>query len=205
MLRFANHVDLLVGGRALGPISNVLLLKVKSRLLYCFDLLRRSRTSDTQVRVVSMSPREAMSIALPADGAGYIGFKCPECSRYFKVIAIGVRADTQGVYCAYCGHHDAAERFLTDDEIEQIKRIAADRVVEQVHGRFQGMVTSAFRGSKNVKVTRSSYERPPSPDRPLERDLPCKHLCDRCSLEFAYEGSAIFCPQCYAPLNSSEA
>lgn len=145
-----------------------------------------------------------LSVPLPSDGAGYVGFECPACDRYFKLLASGLLEDTKQVYCVYCGHHDQAQAFLTADEIEQVKKIGVAHVTEQVHKDLEEMLLDAFRGSKNVKVTRGSRQRPAPPDRPLERDLPNEHLCARCALRFGHEGNARFCPQCYAPLNSTE-
>src|SRR5262245_53642348 len=112
-----------------------------------------------------------MKIALPPDADGFIGFECPTCCGYFKVVGATV-SDAGHVTCTYCGHRDESEPFLTKAEVGYIQRVGAGKAVAQLHGQFQDMLTKAFGNSKNVKVTKGPAPTPRSTPRPLERALP---------------------------------
>lgn len=156
----------------------------------------------TLVEMKGLDKNITLKIAIPPDAAGYVGFECPSCERYFKVVAASVRNVANHMYCAYCGHHAAPDQFLTAAEIEQAKRTGVNKIAEQLHGQFQDMLVDAFRGSKNVKVTREHHARPHAPPRSNERDVEHEQTCATCALRFGFDGSADFCPQCKSPVLS---
>jgi ssDNA-binding Zn-finger/Zn-ribbon topoisomerase 1 len=140
-----------------------------------------------------------MQIALPPDAAGFVGFECPSCRRYFKVLDATFTASAH-VHCTYCGHDDEPEKFLTAAEVDYLKGVGAGKAIEQLHGQFEDMLVNTFRNSKNVKVTREQHSPPTAPTRPTERTLPQQNTCPKCALVYAFESNARVCPQCRAPV-----
>ena len=140
-----------------------------------------------------------MQIALPPDAAGFIGFECPSCHRYFKVVAATFTGSAE-VNCTYCGHEDESEKFLTEAEVDYLKRVGAGNAIEQLHGQFQDMLVDTFRNSSNVKVTRKQHSSPTAPTRPNERELPQQNTCSKCALVYAFDSEAKICPQCSTPV-----
>jgi ssDNA-binding Zn-finger/Zn-ribbon topoisomerase 1 len=136
-----------------------------------------------------------MQIALPPDESGFIGFECPSCHRYFKVVA-ATHTSSGDIHCTYCGHRDESGKFLTEAEVDYLKGVGAGKAIEQLHGQFQDMLLNAFRGSKNVKVTREQHSPPAMPNRPNERDMAQQNTCPKCALVYAFERDARVCPQC---------
>ncbi|CAM3098139.1 TFIIB-type zinc ribbon-containing protein [Lactococcus hircilactis] len=56
-------------------------------------------------------------IKIPTDNDGYILFKCPKCTNYFKVKPSDVEDDgILQIFCPACGL--SSENYLTDDIIE---------------------------------------------------------------------------------------
>ncbi|MBX3159218.1 MAG: hypothetical protein KF773_24835 [Deltaproteobacteria bacterium] len=139
-----------------------------------------------------------MQVALPPDAAGFIGFECPQCRRYFKIVD-ATHNGSHTLRCAYCGHSDDSETSLTAAEVDYLKQVHFGEATAQLQGQFEDDMVNTFRNSENVTVTREHHLPPSPPPRPMERDLPNQNTCGSCGLVYAVESDAKICPQCAAP------
>jgi DNA-directed RNA polymerase subunit RPC12/RpoP len=72
-------------------------------------------------------------VSIPADDEGFIGRRCPDCGRFFKMKAEQWKAlpDDTVVTCPYCGHRpqDTSD-FMTPQQNQRVQA-AAEALAEQ--------------------------------------------------------------------------
>src|SRR5580704_2669796 len=139
------------------------------------------------------------SISIAADDEGYLGRECPiqDCLGYFKITpGTGIKGPAP-CYCPYCGHKDASNTFLTQEQIEYAKSVVLRKVTDAIHQDLKSLEfeqrPQGFLGigiSLKVKST-------PLPIRYYrEKELETAITCDGCTLRYAIYGVFGWCPDC---------
>lgn len=140
-----------------------------------------------------------LQVRIPTDENGMAGRQCPDekCRRYFK-LKPGTGLPTDICHCPYCGTEGDAADFLTQDQMEYLKSIAAKHVLTPILEGFKQSVESLNRPSNN-----SLIEIKFSVDTPnfkihsyYESDVETDVVCDSCGLEFGVFGVFASCPDC---------
>ena len=135
-------------------------------------------------------------VSVAGDGMGFIGRACDatDCKQYFKV-RIPDHKDI--LYCPYCGSRFSKKTLFTRDQIDHIRRVAAEEARVYAHEEIQAMFKSAFSGSQFV-----TYTPGPRPARRTvtpaykERDVDTELECSECSTQFQVYGIFGYCPGC---------
>jgi len=74
--------------------------------------------------------RMKVNVKLPEDEKGFIGRKCPQCGKYFKV-KIGTGLNDSECNCPYCGFAGDHQKFVTDEQLEYAKSVAMRKFEKQ--------------------------------------------------------------------------
>lgn len=134
-------------------------------------------------------------VTFPSDPSGYHGRQCPvtECRRYFKVtVGTGVPDATECI-CAYCGHSDSVDNFVTDEQFNYAMQVATDIAAREI---FDAIRPAFEFGSPNDTLFARMKYIPPEILPYVERELETALVCDGCGLRYAVYGLFAFCPDC---------
>ena len=135
-------------------------------------------------------------VSVPSDGRGFIGRACDatECRQYFK-IRIPDHKDL--LFCPYCGSRFSKSFLLTPEQIDHVRRVAAEEARVYVHSEFQKMLKSVFSGSQIITYTPGPHpvKRAVTPAY-MEREVDTELVCSECATQFQVYGIFGYCPGC---------
>jgi hypothetical protein len=157
-------------------------------------------------RVVGQQGSEIeMQISIPTDEDGFVGRECPDCEQVFRMQADdhGALPDDVELWCVYCGRHAGKSEFLTQQQLNRIKRAAGD-IGEQILGQALDHVLRPLarqrprsRSGLSIQV---SYRSKPFYPQPLpgidEERLIRIRSCATCALRYGVFGEHRYCPVC---------
>jgi uncharacterized Zn finger protein (UPF0148 family) len=151
---------------------------------------------------------EPVSIPVEVDAKGYLDRECPNeaCEFHFKVNLQdwGKLADPDLVTCPMCGHKDSPSKWLTTQQVEELRARAKARILGVLDQAMRDDARS-FNDSqpKNglIKLSLSvsgSARSIPDITLPIQaaEAMELEITCDQCTTRFAVVGSAFFCPVC---------
>jgi hypothetical protein len=161
------------------------------------DPLREIRELEQGVRLVAH---------VEADADGYLDRSCPfvECGAYFKVheddwSALSFTATT---YCVFCRHEADPSAFVTPEQVEYLKSVAAAEFVRRITAVLQPAIDEVNNAPPNPFFRFRLDLRPPSLGPaipPAAVDLmKVRSRCDACGCRVAFIGTAFFCHGCGA-------
>jgi len=138
-------------------------------------------------------------VSLPTDEQGMVGQQCPspECGQYFK-LKPGTGLPIEDCGCPYCGTRADSSEFLTYDQLEYAKSVAAKQVLEPTLRDFKRNIEALNRPSRGSLIDiKFSVNLPPFRTHSYqESDVETHVTCTNCGLEFAVFGVFAFCPDC---------
>ncbi|MHC2633958.1 RNA polymerase subunit RPABC4/transcription elongation factor Spt4 [Bradyrhizobium liaoningense] len=161
------------------------------------DLIRTLKSLDGM--------KVSVPAAVQADKDGYIDRQCPatECEFLFKVHEDDWRnvVRDEAVWCPFCGHEGASDKWWTHEEIERAKEAAFAEVKHQVN---RAMRTDAERWNRRqprnsfISMTMKVDAKPKEIVLPAAASDPMQLRigCSQCACRYAVIGSAYFCPAC---------
>lgn len=138
---------------------------------------------------------KTFTISIPTD-QGFLGQICPskECGKYFKI-----HDDHFGkiIYCPYCGSELKDADLFTPEQQKYFETKAKDIAVDYMIDEIDKMFSSAFRGSKYIKYTKSPKKRTHSAPRTIkEQKVDSEISCPDCGTKFQVFGIFGYCPIC---------
>lgn len=139
---------------------------------------------------------KTFNISVPSDERGFIGRACdsPDCKQYFKIL---IPDHKETLICPYCGSSFSKTDLLTGEQLDHVRRAAAEEVKAYAFDEIQKMFKNATRGSKNL--TFEPGRRPPKhPVVPAykEREVDTELECCECNTQFQVYGIFGYCPGC---------
>ncbi|MFC5626231.1 hypothetical protein [Algoriphagus winogradskyi] len=158
------------------------------------------------IKEIEKMERMKISIPLETDADGYIDKECPseECLFQFKIKSKDwTKVERNDVaFCPYCRHEDEPENWYTTEQVEDSKKQAINHI--------QGRIGQALRDGANdfnarqpkkgfitmslsVKGTAGRSQIMPIP---AAQEMRLHVQCEQCDTEYAFIGSAFFCPCC---------
>jgi hypothetical protein len=147
--------------------------------------------------------RTNIKVELPTDDKGFIGRRCPQCQKYFKV-KFGTGLHGFECNCPYCGFADEHQEFATQEQIEYARSMAMKKFEEEVlepmlqnfERRLKRLEDATRGGFIQIKVEshRSPMMMPLSIYQ--EKEVETYVKCDHCGLEFEVYGVFANCPDC---------
>jgi hypothetical protein len=72
-----------------------------------------------------------IGVSLPTDEHGFIGRKCPQCKKYFKV-KFGTGLHSSECNCPYCEFAGDHQEFATDEQVKYAESVAMKKFEEEV-------------------------------------------------------------------------
>jgi hypothetical protein len=147
-----------------------------------------------------------ISVAIPADDAGYFGRECPSCERIFRMQVDDYKAlpDDPRLTCPYCCHEDDHSQFFTKQQVDRAMGAAQEYASQLIEGSLDNIFTNmtrrvnSRRGAVRMSYSGSSRSRrAPNPLPPIVEEAPIRErTCDRCHNRYAVFGDHIACPVC---------
>jgi len=147
--------------------------------------------------------RMNVRVNLPADQKGFIGRKCPQCKKYFKV-KFGTGLHGSECNCPYCGFNGEHRQFDTEEQIKYAESMAISKFEEEVlepmlqdfEGELKRLEDATRDGFIQIKVEsqRSPMLMPLSTYQ--EKEVETYVKCDHCGFEFEVYGVFANCPDC---------
>ena len=149
--------------------------------------------------------RQQISVSIPSDVEGYFDRECPsgECLFQFKVHGDDWRDKVRDeeVFCPFCGHTAASDKWLTQEQIKHVKKAAMSHINQRL-----GRAIKRDADRWNRRQPRDSFLRmtmkvdnrprhvclPPAVADPMQ----LKITCPECVCRYAVIGAAFFCPAC---------
>jgi phage FluMu protein Com len=148
--------------------------------------------------------RMNVKVNLPIDDRGFIGRKCPQCKKYFKV-KFGTGLHGSRCNCPYCGFTTDHEGFATEEQRKYAQSVAFKELDDAV----ESMLQDFERGLKRledatregfIQIHVESYRSPLTLPLDIyrEKEVETYVKCDHCGLEFEVFGVFANCPDCKA-------
>jgi Zn ribbon nucleic-acid-binding protein len=147
--------------------------------------------------------RMDVKVELLTDEKGFIGRKCPQCKKYFKV-KFGTGLHGSECNCPYCGFAGDHQQFATEEQVKYAKSVAMNKFEEEVlepilqdfERDLKRLEDATRHGLIQIKV--ESHRSPMT--MPLntyqEKEVETYVKCDHCGLEFEVYGVFANCPDC---------
>jgi len=139
-----------------------------------------------------------ITVPLPSDEEGMVGRQCPheDCKKYFKVRTEEFDAFTDNkFYCPYCGITAHPGNFLTQNQLEYARSVAAKQFVRPLLDKLKSLEREPDRNaflSIGVKVDITE----PEIRQYLEKESRRNIHCDRCGRSYSVYGVSYYCPFC---------
>ncbi len=135
------------------------------------------------------------SVKIEPDEDGFTGRECPECEKYFKIMAgTGIPNATE-CHCPYCNHIGPQDEFWTKQQIEYAKSVVQNKISGEILKSLKKMEMKPKRNqfiSIGIEVKGS-----PTPIIFYsEKELEEKIECDNCTLSYTIYGTFGYCPDC---------
>lgn len=147
----------------------------------------------------------SIPVSFRSDEKGYIDRKCPnpDCSYMFKVLMKDweEKVSDEAVHCPMCGYIDTSDKWITDEQLAQIKQIAISWAQKYVQDTFEEAfrdLEHSTRNNKFVKVKYNPGERVSFVNNPVgqREEWSTEICCESCGTHYSVIGSAYFCPCC---------
>jgi hypothetical protein len=147
-----------------------------------------------------------ISVAIPADDAGYFGRECPRCKRIFRMHVDDYKAlpDELRLTCPYCYHEDDHSQFFTKQQVDRTMGAAQEYASQLIEGSLDNIFTNTTRrvnsrgGAVRMSYSGSSRSRrAPKPLPAIVEEAPIRErTCDQCNNRYAVFGEHVACPVC---------
>lgn len=146
----------------------------------------------------------SMPITICSDEKGYFDRECPneECLYTFKILMKDweEKVSDDEVHCPLCGHIDTADKWWTQQQLEQLNPIITgvaenySKKLDKVFGDF----ARSTRHNKYIRVTYKPSRRVSFSNNPIgqREEWETEICCDKCGTHYSVIGSAYFCPCC---------
>ena len=158
------------------------------------------------IKEIEKMERMKISIPLETDSDGYLDKECPneECLFPFKIKPNDWKKveNNDVAFCPYCRHEDEPYNWYTTEQVSVSQKQALDHVKARIG---QALRTSArefnARQPKKGFITMSLSVKGTSPTPqilPIQaaEEMRLHVQCEQCDTEYAFIGSAFFCPCC---------
>lgn len=144
-------------------------------------------------------------IELVSDTKGYFDRQCPnfECEYIFKIHMEDwkEKVSDEEVHCPLCGHIDSSDKWFTENQLEEMKKIASSWATNYVQKELSSVFKKLERTTRNNKFLKIEYKpgqkfsfinNPIGQLSEWESDI----TCNKCSTRYSVIGAAYFCPCC---------
>lgn len=158
------------------------------------------------IKEIEKMERMKIFIPLETDADGYLDKECPseECLFQFKIKPKDwKKVENNAVaFCPYCRHEDEPETWYTTEQLEESKKQAISHIKGRIGQALRvgakdfnskqprkGFITMTL----SVKGTSGNFQIIPIP---AAEEMRLHVQCQQCDTEYAFIGSAFFCPCC---------
>ena len=147
----------------------------------------------------------SIPIKILSDEKGYIDRECPkeECMYTFKILAKDwiEKVSDDKVYCPMCGHVDSSEKWMTQRQLSQIRKVAANWASFLIQSELDKVFKDFARStgnSKNIRLTYKPGRRVTFVNNPIgqSEEWETEICCEKCGTHYSVIGTAYFCPCC---------
>ena len=143
-------------------------------------------------------------ITFHSDEKGYFDRECPNenCLFTFKVkMQDWEEKITDEVHCPMCGHIDISDNWWTQQQLNDMGKIAADFAMVYVQSELNKSFKKLERNTRQNKFVKITYKPGNATtfrNNPLGQSSEWEHeiVCPKCSMRYSVIGSAYFCPNC---------
>lgn len=161
---------------------------------------------DKTLRAIrQLEGRTQLPTPIEYDEDGYLDRECPadECLFQFKVLADDwkYKVRDEEVFCPSCGHTAVSSRWMTQEQVEHVRKAAISHVSGQLG---KAMARDAAQWNRRqpkgglISMTMKVNQRPtqvllpPAAAEPMQ----LKITCPVCECRYAVVGAGFFCPSC---------
>jgi len=140
----------------------------------------------------------SFSVSLATD-EGFLGRECnnPQCSRYFRVHTDSIADE---MLCPYCGQRFASNDLFTQDQVDFLTEVAAEKAMEYAADELRkmfGKLERQTRGNKYVSFKAGPpYRAKTIQPRYAERKVDSEIVCPDCGSRFQVDGIFAHCVRC---------
>ncbi|RJE47912.1 hypothetical protein A7K50_01325 [Dehalobacter sp. MCB1] len=144
-------------------------------------------------------------ITFNSDEKGYLDRECPNenCLFAFKVYMDDwkEKISDEEVHCPMCGHVDTSDKWWTQKQLEDMRRITQSFAMEYIHEELDKTfrdLEHSTRHNKFMKFTYKPGSRTSFNNNPLgqSKEWEQEIQCPQCYTHYSVIGSAYFCPCC---------
>ena len=144
-------------------------------------------------------------ITFKSDEKGYYDRECPNnnCLYTFKIHMEDwkEKVSDEEVHCPMCGHIDTSDKWWTQQQLKDMRKIASNWAMSYVQGELNKSLKKLERSTHGNKFISIKYtpgrsitfiNNPLGQSSEWEREI----QCPECSTRYSVIGSAYFCPCC---------
>ena len=147
----------------------------------------------------------SIPVTLQSDENGYFDRACPNenCLYQFKIKLKDWedKVSDEEVHCPMCGHVDTSDKWWTQDQLEQIQKIASNYAMNYIQAELDKSfrrLERSTRSNKFFKITYKPGKRVSFINNPIGQmpEWEQEITCEKCGTTYSVIGSAYFCPCC---------
>lgn len=144
-------------------------------------------------------------IKIKSDEKGYFDRECPneKCLFKFKISMADWKnkVSDEEVHCPMCGHVDTSDKWWSQEQLENIKKIASSYAMSYIQQEINKSFKKLENSTKNNKFLKVKYNpgknitftnNPIGQSEEWNLDI----ICEKCGTRYSVIGSAYFCPCC---------
>ena len=147
----------------------------------------------------------SIPVTIQSDEKGYFDRECPneDCLYTFKILMKDweEKVSDEEVHCPMCGHVDTSDKWWTQDQLEEIKKIAEKWALNYIQGELDKSfkkLAQSTRHNKYIRITYKPGRRVSFINNPIgqREEWETEICCEKCGTHYSVIGSAYFCPCC---------
>ena len=147
----------------------------------------------------------SIPVTIQSDEKGYFDRECPneDCLYTFKILMKDwkEKVSDEEVHCPMCGHVDTSDKWWTQDQLEEIKKIAEKWALNYIQGELDKSfkkLAQSTRHNKYIRITYKPGRRVSFINNPIgqSEEWETEICCEKCGTHYSVIGSAYFCPCC---------
>ena len=144
-------------------------------------------------------------IKMQSDEKGYIDRECPneECLFNFKIKLDDwkEKVSDEEVHCPMCGHIDTSDKWWTQQQLDEMRKIASDYAVNYMTRELDKALKGLEKSTRNNKFIKIKYKpgrRVSFLNNPIgqSEEWELEIECEKCGTSYSVIGNAYFCPCC---------
>ena len=147
----------------------------------------------------------SIPVTIQSDEKGYFDRECPneDCLYTFKILMKDwkEKVSDEEVHCPMCGHVDTSDKWWTQGQLEEIKKIAEKLALNYIQNELDKSfkkLAQSTRHNKYIRITYKPGRRVSFINNPIgqREEWETEICCEKCGTHYSVIGSAYFCPCC---------